>query len=97
MMNRREFLKLSADAPKIDRVRAWMRSSNVEDLDSLHKYCMLYSIKFVIDNNKWFYVDDILGELKLGQEYSSYIICRNLWPDFVSKQSKLQILSLSWA
>lgn len=59
------YVKLPREAPKLDHVRQWYSSARTEDLDSLQKYAIQFAENFSIDENSWYFLEDILKEVPL--------------------------------
>ena len=57
------FIKIPAEAPNIDRVRQWYRSSSQSDLQSLESYCYQFAEKFDDFGEKWINYNYLLREL----------------------------------
>ena len=59
------FIMLTPDVPKQETAAQWLGEESMEHMDSLDKYCLQYGATFNLDGNKWFYVDDVLTEMRL--------------------------------
>lgn len=57
------YVKLSIDAPNLNKVKQWYKSNNDEDLTQLESYCYQYAEKFDYFNEEWLYFDKLLKEL----------------------------------
>jgi len=57
------YVKLSIDAPNLNKVKQWYKSNNDEDLTQLESYCYQYAEKFDYFNEEWIYFDKLLKEL----------------------------------
>lgn len=74
------YLKISKEAPEIEKVKWWYKSNSTENKNKLEEYCYQYATKFDDFNNEWIPFNNILIELPLkvdDQErllrYQSYI------------------------
>lgn len=59
------FLKISKEAPEIEKVRWWYKSNSAENKSKLEEYCYQYATKFDDFNNEWIPFNNILMELPL--------------------------------
>jgi len=62
------YIKVSASAPNIDKLKIWYKSEADEDLKQLENYCYQYAAKYDYFNDDWAEVDRILFELSLKIE-----------------------------
>lgn len=60
------FLMISKEAPEIDKVKTWYKSSNEENLSRLEDYCYQYATKFDDFNNEWVPFSNLLIELPIN-------------------------------
>ncbi|MBI1184884.1 hypothetical protein GC194_11465 [bacterium] len=63
------FLVLPNDLPKKDATIQWMKTETPENIDSLQKYCLRYGVKFNLNSNKWFYLDDLYNETQMPMTF----------------------------
>lgn len=56
------FLKVSKEAPEIEKVRWWYKSTSTENQSRLEDYCYQYATKFDNFNDKWIPFNNILLE-----------------------------------
>ena len=56
------YLVFTPDIPNQEQAITWFNDLSPENTDSLQKYCLRYGVKFNLDNNKWFFLDDLLAE-----------------------------------
>lgn len=63
------FLMLTPDVPKQETAAQWLSQGTTENIDSLDRYCLQYGATFNLDGNKWFYVDDVITEMRLPLNY----------------------------
>jgi hypothetical protein len=57
------FLMISKEAPEIDKVKRWYKSTDEENLSRLEDYCYQYATKFDDFNNEWIPFNNLLLEL----------------------------------
>lgn len=57
------FLMISKEAPEIDKVKRWYKSTDEENLSRLEDYCYQYATKFDNFNNEWIPFNNLLLEL----------------------------------
>lgn len=57
------YLKVSKEAPEIDKLKRWYKSSDSEDLSRLEDYCYQYATKFDNFDDKWIPFNDLLAEI----------------------------------
>jgi hypothetical protein len=57
------FIKIPIEAPNIDRVRQWYRSSRQEDMQNLESYCYQFADKFDDFGEEWLNLNFLLREL----------------------------------
>ncbi|MCB2195093.1 MAG: peptidyl-prolyl cis-trans isomerase [Bacteroidetes bacterium] len=74
------FLKVSKEAPEIEKVRWWYKSSSPENKSRLEDYCYQYATKFDNFDDKWIPFNNILLETPISTEdqerflkYNKYI------------------------
>ena len=54
------YIKIPIKAPKVYKVRKWLKSNKPEDLEKLSTYCTEHSDKFDGFNGDWIYFNDVL-------------------------------------
>lgn len=59
------YIKLEKNAPNIFKAKKWYKSNNEEEILSLEDYCHQYAVKFLLDENKWLYFEDLKKEMEL--------------------------------
>jgi hypothetical protein len=57
------YLKISKEAPEIDKVKRWYKSNDSEDSSRLEDYCYQYATKYDNFDNKWIPFNNLLIEL----------------------------------
>lgn len=60
---RMTYLKAPLTAPGLSKVKKWIQSDKIRDLDSLYSYGVRYATKFSLDNEKWYYLDELEDDL----------------------------------
>ncbi|MFY0672394.1 MAG: hypothetical protein JXQ87_03275 [Bacteroidia bacterium] len=63
------YLVFTPDIPNQEQAIFWLKDLSPENTDSLQKYCLRYGVKFNLDNNKWFFLDDLMGEALLPTSF----------------------------
>jgi hypothetical protein len=61
------FLKLKNDAPDLDEVRKWYVSDDNSDHDLLFQYCLGNAELFNLDDEKWFFIDEVSTQIPLAE------------------------------
>ena len=59
------YLKVSIDAPDIDKIKRTYLLKKPKDIDEIIQYAKIYSSNFYYDDENWIYFDDILKEVPL--------------------------------
>ncbi len=74
------YLKISKEAPGIDKIKRWYKSTDAEDLSRLEDYCYQYATKYDDFNNSWIPFNNLLIEIptNIGDQerylkYNTYI------------------------
>ena len=57
------YLKISKEAPEIEKVRRWYKSNDSDNLSRLEDYCYQYATKYDDFDNKWIPFNNILMEI----------------------------------
>ena len=71
------FLKLPVEAPNIDRARAWYRSDQQNDIQSLESYAYQFADKFDDFGENWISMNFLLRELPANINNQSYFLRNN--------------------
>ena len=71
------FLKLPVEAPNIQRARAWYRSDEQNDIQSLESYAYQFADKFDDFGENWISMNFLLRELPANIENESYFLRNN--------------------
>lgn len=61
------FVKISADAPKQNKLERWFQSDDANDLEKLYEYCQKYAENFYFEENTWLYLQDVLKEVPINE------------------------------
>ena len=74
------YLKISKEAPEIEKVKWWYKSSDPENISRLEDYCYQYATKFDNFDEKWIPFNNLLVEVPINIEdqerflkYNKYI------------------------
>lgn len=59
------YLKVSADAPDIDKMGGHYKLRDEKDLNEIDKFAQLYASNYYYDEENWIYFDDLLKEIPL--------------------------------
>ena len=59
------YLKISKEAPEIEKVKWWYKSNSAENKNKLEEYCYQYATTFDDFNNEWIPFNNLLLELPL--------------------------------
>jgi len=68
------YLKISKEAPEIEKVKWWYKSSNSENVSRLEDYCYQYATKYDDFDNKWIPFNNLLIEIPTNiQDQERYL------------------------
>jgi hypothetical protein len=73
------FIKLPAEVPNIDKIRAWSRSNDQKDLQQLESYCYQFAEKFDDFNEEWVTMDKLSVELPRDIVNQDEFLRYNTW------------------
>jgi hypothetical protein len=59
------YLKVKKNAPKINKVKDWYKSSNDKDRTKLEEYCYQYATDFHLDDETWLLFDELLKRVPI--------------------------------
>ncbi len=62
------YLKISKEAPEIDKVRWWYKSTSPDNISRLEDYCYQYATKFDDFENRWIPFNNLLLEIPTNIE-----------------------------
>jgi len=54
------FVKLSKDAPRLNRFRRWMRRNDQNSLDELRSYCYQFATNYSLEDSSWVNFEDVI-------------------------------------
>lgn len=60
------YLKISKEAPEIDKVKRWYKSNDEENISRLEDYCYQYATKYDSFENKWIPFNNLLIEIPIN-------------------------------
>ena len=63
------FVLVTSDVPRQESVENLMKNQSLKNLDSLQKYCLRYGAKYNLNNQKWFYLDDLFLQTQLPPNF----------------------------
>lgn len=70
------YLKVKRDAPKINKVKEWYKSSNSKDRLKLEEYCYQFASDFHLDDETWLLFDELLKKVPI-KTYDKEAFLRN--------------------
>lgn len=59
------FLKTTKKAPKLDKVKGWIRSNNDKDRQLLEEFCFQNALDYSLNDNDWMLFDDLLKRVPI--------------------------------
>lgn len=59
------FVKVSIDAPKMQKLEKWFKSEDEKDFDKLFEYCRKYAENYYFEDDTWLYLQDVLKEVPI--------------------------------
>lgn len=62
---RLRFVKLSHDAPDVEKLKRWFKSDDESDYEKLDEYCHDHADNYFLDETTWLYLEDFLKEVRL--------------------------------
>lgn len=57
------FLKIPSNAPNINKIKDWYKSTSVKDLENIEKYSLQYAINYDYFYDRWVNLDEILSKI----------------------------------
>lgn len=63
---RLKYVKIPVTAPNADKLRNWLQSG---DDKRLEQYCRLYAVNYLLNDENWLFMDDVIKEIPM-QDYS---------------------------
>ena len=61
------YLKLKPEAPELGRVKKWLVSDDLNDLDLLEKYGSMYALDYQLQDTGWHYASELANRLPFGR------------------------------
>jgi len=61
------YIELEHDAPELNRVKRWFKSSDIHDHDLLRQYCQTYSTNYSLNDTSWYYIEEVAKKIPIGQ------------------------------
>ena len=68
------FIIVDKFAPNIKRLYQIFRSNNLEDINELTNYCILYSKEYYLNDSSWIYFDQIKKKLPADITSNNYLL-----------------------
>jgi len=59
------YLRVPANAPKLDKIRKWYKSDNEKDRIELEEYCYQFASDFNLSDEEWLLFDDLLKKVPI--------------------------------
>ena len=87
------FIKLPAEVPNLDKIRAWSRSNDQKDLQQLESYCYQFAEKFDDFNEEWVTMDRLSVELPSDIANQDEFLRYNTWYE-TRDSSSLYLLTI---
>lgn len=87
------YVKVTKKAPNIDKLKAWMTSSDIKDKEKLSKYCYQFASNFFLDDNVWLMFDDVLKEVPI-QTYNQDLFLQNNRFVHIEDSTNIYLLSI---
>lgn len=70
------YVKVSKNAPDIEKLRKWYTSDNIKDREQMASYCHQFAENFYLDDSSWLLFDDLLKEIPI-QTYNKELFLQN--------------------
>ncbi len=71
------FIKVPANAPHLNNVRTWYKSSNQQSIDNLEKYAMQNALRYEYFYNDWISTTNLADLMPLKIEELNNMVCNN--------------------
>jgi hypothetical protein len=71
------YIKLPADAPKIQELKEWMKVENEENVKKIDEYCYQQAIKYDYFDDKWVSLDNIKMLFPFSNELNDQFVMAN--------------------
>jgi len=59
------YVRLNKEAPRQDKLENWFLSDKESDFEKLYDYCRKYAENYILEENSWLYLEDILKEIPI--------------------------------
>ncbi len=76
------YVKLDSNAPQLDKVRMWLKSSDESDFEQLEDYCHQFANNYFLDDQSWVYLNDLLREVPLQMDDTERFLRQRKFVDF---------------
>ena len=63
------YVKIALDAPRREKVKAWIKNFRGENAAELNEYARKYADNYLLDTASWFYYDNITKEIPVIETY----------------------------
>lgn len=63
------YSKIPKDAPRLDEVKAWIRSGRSSDLEELRSYCHGFAISYSLSDSTWLIFDDLISGIPIKKDH----------------------------
>ncbi len=71
------YVRVKQDAPRLEELRGWVRSGEARHLNQLEEYCHQFALDFILDDETWMRLDDLLNKLPLEAGQRSRLLGHN--------------------
>lgn len=61
------FIELEKGAPKIQDVKSWFTSDDLQDMEMLRDYCKTYSANYLLNDTSWYYIEELTKRIPIHQ------------------------------
>jgi hypothetical protein len=63
---RLRYIKLPKNTPNADKAKKWFSSQKQEEMDKLEQFAKLYAVNYLLNDNNWLLLDDVIKEIPLN-------------------------------
>lgn len=81
-----KFVKLSIDAPRLNKVEDWLASNSDSDFDKLYEYCRSYADNYYFDENTWLYLEEVMKEIPIPADDVDNFLTQKTYFSFKSDE-----------
>ena len=71
------YIKVNKEAPKLDQVKRWCRSSKEEDQQKLQEYCLQFASLYSLDDSSWVSFDELLKTIPIQDRNQEQFLANN--------------------